>query len=218
LDGRIARLTKSQSEFGIQYDSLVDLASFGLAPSILILKWGLISFERFGWTVAFFFFACGALRLARFNVKAAGGEKKYFQGLPIPLAAYNLVSLIIIHHHWFPGVEVPSYLVLPFVVVLALLMVSTIHYPSLKQIDFSQPASFIFLVVAAVVLVVLTAAPHEALFFISVTYMVMGPVLEMLHLRHRRHFLQKMLARKRGGSRDLLRVVEPPDSQKQQNS
>jgi CDP-diacylglycerol---serine O-phosphatidyltransferase len=87
LDGQVARLTKSQSEFGVQLDSLVDAGSFGFAPSVLIYTWSLYQFERIGWIGAFVFFACGVLRLARFNVQAGNVERTDFQGLPIPSGA-----------------------------------------------------------------------------------------------------------------------------------
>src|SRR5436190_13776896 len=112
LDGRVARLTRTHSDFGVEYDSLCDLASFGLAPAILVYTWTLYHFKQFGWAAAFLFFACGALRLARFNVQMDDVEKKHFQGLPIPLAAYVLSSYVIFHHRWKGDIDVTSILTL----------------------------------------------------------------------------------------------------------
>ena len=179
LDGRVARITRTESGFGLEYDSLVDLASFGLAPAILMYKWTLLDFHRIGWTAAFVFFACGALRLARFNVQVANVEKKTFQGLPIPAAAYCLASFVILYHHLF-GDETPegSLLVVGMFIV-AFLMVSNIPYRSFKQIDFKKRASFFILVFLVVVLFVIASEPQVMLFVVSLIYVTSG-VLEML--------------------------------------
>lgn len=194
LDGRIARLTKSQSEFGIEYDSLVDLASFGLAPAILVFTWSLHDFGRLGWGVSFLYFACGALRLARFNVQTSGAEKRFFQGLPIPVAAYALASYLIFHDRLAADIKIAGYVLLPLTGAIALLMVSTIHYRSFKQIDFSKPHSFLFLVFAAVAFFIVASAPQETLFVASMVYVLSGLVDEVLHLKNRKNFLEKKLA------------------------
>ncbi len=212
LDGRVARLTKSETEFGIEYDSLVDLASFGLAPAILIFTWSLHDFHRFGWGAAFLYFACGALRLARFNVQHSNVEKKFFQGLPIPCAAYMLASFVILSSQMQWNVKSISYFVLPLTICLALLMVSNIRYRSFKNIDFSKPQSFLFLVAAAVIIFVIASAPQETMFFASSAYVVMGLIDELLHLRNRKNFLEMKLAQKASESkeapRDRLKVVQ----------
>src|SRR5471030_2470512 len=99
LDGRVARLTRSTSKFGMEYDSLSDLVSFGVAPAILLYQWALKPFDRLGWLACFLFLACGALRLARFNVQVASIEKKYFQGLPIPMAAGIVATSVMAADH-----------------------------------------------------------------------------------------------------------------------
>ncbi|MFO1518491.1 MAG: CDP-diacylglycerol--serine O-phosphatidyltransferase [bacterium] len=216
LDGRVARLTKTQTEFGLEYDSLVDLASFGLAPSILVFTWNLHALNRIGWAAAFLFFACGALRLARFNVQSSSVEKRFFQGLPIPCAAYVLASLVIFHEHIAGSVKMSPYFVMPLTIVIALLMVSSIRYRSFKHIDFSKPQSFIFLVIAAVVVFVVASAPQETMFLASVAYVLMGIVDELLHLRHRKNYLEKRLAQKEQALRpqDHLKVVNLPSGEK----
>jgi len=216
LDGRVARLTKSETEFGIEYDSLVDLASFGLAPAILIFTWCLHDFHRFGWAAAFLFFACGALRLARFNVQHSNVEKRFFQGLPIPCAAYMLASFVILSTQMAWSVSKISYFVLPLTIGLALLMVSNIRYRSFKNIDFSKPQSFLFLVAAAIIIFVIASAPQETMFFASSAYVLMGLVDEVLYLRSRRIFLERKLAQKeaapqagrQASERDRLKIVQ----------
>lgn len=214
LDGRVARLTKSETEFGIEYDSLVDLASFGLAPAILVFTWTLNDFHRFGWAAAFLFFACGALRLARFNVQHNNVEKRFFQGLPIPCAAYMLASLVILASQMNWPEDSVSYFVLPLTIGLALLMVSNIRYRSFKNIDFSKPQSFLFLVAAAVIIFVVASAPQETMFFASSAYVAMGLVDEILHLRNRKNFLEKKLAQKEA-PRDRLKIVQLPNESEQ---
>src|SRR3989338_7782861 len=159
LDGRIARLTHASSEFGIEYDSLVDLASFGLAPGILVYTWALQEFDRIGWLAAFLFFACGALRLARFNVQIDTVEKRYFQGLPIPVAAYVIATFVIFYDYLYGIPPLKSWLALFLTVVLALLMVSTLRYYSFKQIDFKGRWSFFALVIIVGIFFLIATEP-----------------------------------------------------------
>jgi CDP-diacylglycerol--serine O-phosphatidyltransferase len=210
IDGRVAKLTNTQTEFGLEYDSLVDLASFGLAPAILMFTWSLRELPRFGWAAAFLFFACGALRLARFNVQALGVEKRYFQGLPIPAAAYVLASFVIFHAEVAWDIKFSPYLVMPLTIALALLMVSNIRYRGIKHIDFSKPHTFFVLVVIAIVLFVVASAPQETMFIASLCYVMMGFVDELLHLRNRKNFLERRLAQQKEGLKpqDHLKVVK----------
>ncbi|MBI4411684.1 MAG: CDP-diacylglycerol--serine O-phosphatidyltransferase [Deltaproteobacteria bacterium] len=181
LDGRVARLTRTQSRFGLEYDSLVDLASFGLAPAVLMYTWTLFDFSRFGWSAAFLFFACGALRLARFNVQAANVEKKSFQGLPIPAAAYCLASYIILYNHLFGTGRAESYAMVLMTFVLALLMVSNVSYRSFKGLDFNRRASFFYLVLMVAVLFVIASEPAVMIFVFSAGYVVLGITEEIIH-------------------------------------
>jgi len=214
MDGRVARLTKSETEFGLEYDSLVDAASFCLAPAILAYTWSLHVLGRFGWAAAFLFFACGTLRLARFNVQVAGVEKRYFQGLPTPAAAYTMASYVILHARMGGDPEISSYFVLPMIITLALLMVSSVRYWSFKRIDFSKPKSFVFLVMAAVALFIIASAPQETMFFASLIYVLSGLLMELLHLRNRKTFLEKRLAQKEAQvlrPQERLKVVSLPE-------
>ncbi len=154
FDGRVARMTKTQSDFGVELDSLADVISFGAAPSLLVSKWALAPLGFLGFFVSFSFAACGALRLARFNVLAQRGEKgssRFFVGLPIPLAAGTLVSLVIAHYRAFGSITGASTR-LPIAVVVALLsflMVSTIRYRTFKDVHLSRKSLTVFGVLCA---------------------------------------------------------------------
>lgn len=176
LDGRVARLAKATSQFGVEYDSLSDLISFGLAPALLLHQWALAPFGRLGWLAAFLFLACGALRLARFNVTSATLPKAFFQGLPIPGAAGMVATFIIFHNTMGWPAEGPSdrsgrqlvALVLTF--GLASLMVSTIKFPSFKELNWRSRASFGYLLIGVLVMILIAARPEVTLFLLGLTY------------------------------------------------
>jgi CDP-diacylglycerol--serine O-phosphatidyltransferase len=143
LDGRVARLAKATSPFGVQYDSLSDLISFGIAPSLLAYVWVLESWRSFSWLLAFLFLACGALRLARFNVSHASVPKTYFQGLPITLAAQVLASFVIAGEalHWTFSSKI---WILAVLLLLSLLMVSTLRFQSYKEVSWKFGFFWVF--------------------------------------------------------------------------
>jgi CDP-diacylglycerol--serine O-phosphatidyltransferase len=187
LDGRVARLTNTQSEFGVQYDSLSDLISFGLAPALLAFNWSLSSLRelgpmagKLGWLAAFLFVACAALRLARFNTQAASADKSFFQGLASPAAAGTLVATI-----WFfvdQGIsgETVRWIIWFETVVLGLLMFSRVRYFSGKSWPRGDriPAGFLFLVV--LVFVLLAIDPPTVLMLIGIIYVSSGLVVTLL--------------------------------------
>jgi len=154
FDGRVARLTKTQSDFGVQLDSLADVISFGAAPALLVYKWALASLGFAGVFISFAFAACGALRLARFNVIAQrsghGGGGRFFVGLPIPLAAGMIISLVIANYGargatvLDPRAQVP---VAALVLLLSLLMVSTIRYRTFKDLRLSPKSLAVFMAI-----------------------------------------------------------------------
>jgi CDP-diacylglycerol--serine O-phosphatidyltransferase len=186
FDGRVARLTRTHSDFGIEYDSLCDLASFGLAPAILVYTWAIHDFKQIGAAAAFLFFVCAALRLARFNVQVSDVEKKHFQGLPVPMAAYTLSSFVILNHSSGNALDpVLKFLLLALTVGLALLMVSTVPYRNFKKINFKRRQSFFVLVLLAVLLGVVTSAPREMIFIISFLYVTLGLIENALQLTQR---------------------------------
>ncbi len=209
MDGRVARLTRTHSDFGMEYDSLCDLASFGLAPAILAYTWSLYHFQKFGWAAAFLFFACGALRLARYNVQIADVEKKHFQGLPIPVAAYMIASYVIFHYQWKGPGDVSSVLLLGMTVALALLMVSHVRYRSFKKINFKRKESFFVLVALAVVLFILASAPNEMIFFFTLLYVSSGLVEEFYYLSKRNDLREDPLhtAEESPAAKESLRII-----------
>lgn len=179
FDGQIARLTKAGSQFGIEYDSLADLASFGLAPAILMYIWALADFKRLGWIVAFLFFACGALRLARYNVQVDAEERRYFQGLPIPMAAYVLATTILFYEWTYEVLPLGNPWILGLVFILALLMVSTVRYRNAKQWNLKNRLSFFALVGAALALAFIAWKPPLMMWVVSLLYVASGPAEEL---------------------------------------
>jgi CDP-diacylglycerol--serine O-phosphatidyltransferase len=171
LDGRIARLTGTASEFGLQFDSLADVISFGIAPAILCFNWGLAPLGRLGWAAGFLFMTAAAMRLARFNIQAqAGGDKRYFVGMPSPAAAGVPAATVYafpagLHDQWgaFPALAI--------VIVPAILMVSTIRFRSFKTIDLTSRRPYTVLIVIAAGLMLVTTHPRYVLVVAAYTYL-----------------------------------------------
>lgn len=187
LDGRVARMTKTTSKFGVEYDSLADLVSFGVAPGLLIYSWALTNYGRIGWVAAFLFVACGALRLARFNVQAGTVESRYFVGLPIPAAAGLLAATVLFDDHILRlGAEMKPLLIVVMTYVLAFLMVSNIRYWSFKGVQLRDRRPFQMLVAAVLVVMVVTAAPQVMLFALFALYAASGVVLGPVQAAQRR--------------------------------
>lgn len=185
LDGRVARITRSQSNFGMEYDSIADVISFGLAPALLAYVAFLESFGQLGWAGAFFFAACGALRLARFNTMASELPKSYFIGLPIPAAAYLVAAAVIAYHslHFF----YPAPVMLVLVFMLGLLMVSSVRYRSFKDFDLRHPRSFFQLVLLVLLLALAAVRPEITLATIFTYYVCWGPIREVIGWIKRRN-------------------------------
>jgi CDP-diacylglycerol--serine O-phosphatidyltransferase len=190
FDGRVARMTKTQSDFGVELDSLADVVSFGAAPALLVYKWALAPLGFAGMFLSFAFAAAGALRLARFNVLAHRGDKashRYFVGLPIPLAAGAIVSLVIAHYRAFgsttnPATRIP---IAAVVGLLAFLMVSTIRYRTFKDVHLSARSlvTFAFLVLAGLAVGLATRASFVLVVYMG-AYILMG-LAESVFFRHR---------------------------------
>lgn len=173
LDGRVARMTGSQTDFGVEYDSLSDLTTFCMAPAVLAYHWALSPFGKFGFAACFLYFACGALRLARFNVQAGSVEKVNFQGLPTPSAAGTMVSYVLFCDHVF-GNPHNSYFLLGMTVFLALLMVSNVRYRSFKK---TKRTSFFKLVCIVTGLFIIASQPEIMLFVVGVVYVLLGVIV-----------------------------------------
>ena len=191
-DGRVARLTRTESDFGMQLDSLADVISFGAAPGLLVYKWALEPLGFWGLFLAFAFSACGALRLARFNVLAMrnpqGGGGSFFVGLPIPLAAGVLVSMIIAHYAATGGHVLDAAARGPVAVAtvaLSLLMVSTVRYRTFKKLRLSpRSALVLFVVLASGVVIGTRFHPAYVLVAYSFTYLAFGLVESALLVRN----------------------------------
>jgi len=186
LDGRIARLTGTASDFGVQFDSLADVISFGVAPAILAFAWGLAPLGRLGWAAGFLFVTAAALRLARFNIQsAASPDKRYFVGMPSPAAAGVPAATVFAYPIGLSSYQeaLPA---LAVVLVPAILMVSTMRFRSFKTIDLQvrRPYTVLFLVAAGLVLV--TTHPRIVLVVLAYAYLA-SALLEMAltRLRHR---------------------------------
>ncbi len=179
LDGKIARVTHTTSQFGIEYDSLSDLVSFGLAPSLLMYMWVLKPMGRIGWLAAFLFTTCGALRLARFNAMADETPSAHFTGLPIPAAAaMNATTVLFCTKYSITFFEMPV-VFLVGLYALSFLMVSTIKYESFKKAELFQKMSFNNLVKFILVFIVIAQKPQLLLFCIILLYIASGPVMSV---------------------------------------
>ncbi len=183
LDGRIARLTHSESEFGAQMDSLSDMVCFGITPAFVLYMWSLNALGKPGWLVAFLYTVCTALRLARFNSQAQQTNKRYFQGLPTPAAAGLVAGLVWVASKYAVLGQV---IVLPVAVVsvlVSLLKVSTIRYRSFKDLDLKGKVSFFTVLLIVLIFVLIAIDPSDALLVIFALYVASGPVTTLLHLR-----------------------------------
>ena len=190
LGGRVARLTNTQSAFGAEYDSLADLVSFGLAPALLDYEWSLYELGRFGWLAAFVYLACAALRLARFNTQVGIADKRFFQGLPSPAAAGVIASMIWLKIWTFASfdsevISLGYYLGAGITILCGILMVSNVRYYSFKELD-SKKASFRFLLLIVLSLIILMYKPNIILFTGFFLYLLSGPFITITGLNKRR--------------------------------
>jgi CDP-diacylglycerol--serine O-phosphatidyltransferase len=181
LDGRLARLTRSVSEFGMELDSLADAVSFGVAPAVLVQQWALLPLRRVGWGAAFLLAACGVIRLARYNARQSVADNRYFSGLPIPVTACLIAGLVLVVEQTGGGPP-PPWPVAGLVVLLALLMVSPVRYRSFKTVD---PWGHPYLATAVLAVFIAAAAvwPEPILVILATGYLLMGPVEGLLRRR-----------------------------------
>lgn len=195
LDGWIARLTNTSSRFGVELDSLSDLVAFGVAPAVMMFKWALIPFGRVGWAAAFLFVACGALRLARFNVQTGSTSSKAFKGMPIPAAATILSSVVIFYYVYETRQGPPDKNIFFTVltIVLALLMVSTLRFHGLKEIDFRERKPFWVLIVFVMILFIFLIHASTAIFIFAMAYLIWG-IIENIIL-----YIRKMKTKPEAG-------------------
>jgi CDP-diacylglycerol--serine O-phosphatidyltransferase len=186
LDGRVARLTNTQTNFGAEYDSLADMVAFGLAPSLVMYEWALFNLGKLGWLAAFIYTAGAALRLARFNTQVGTAGKRYFQGLASPAAAAVVAGMVWVatdHEQIGADWRIPA-----FVLTLAagILMVSNIRYRSFKDLDLKGKIPFVTLIIVVLVFVFISVSPPQVLFSIFLVYAISGPTYTLISLRRRR--------------------------------
>lgn len=180
LDGRVARLTNTQSAFGAQFDSLADMVSFGVAPALIVFSWALSSLGNAGWAASFIYMSCAALRLARFNVQLGTVDKRFFVGLQSPVAA-GLVTFIVwvgAKYQVEPGIAVALFTAL-LTAFTGLLMVSNYRYYSFKEIHFKGTVPYVVFLMAVVLLVVIALRPHEVLLAMCLVYASSGPAISI---------------------------------------
>ena len=188
LDGRVARLTNTQSEFGAQYDSLSDMVAFGAAPALVMYLWAFASLGRLGLFAAFVHTAGGALRLARFNTQIESADKRYFQGLPSPAAAAILAGFIWISLEHGYHIDMIKYLAIILTIATGLLMVSNFRYSSFKQIDLKGKVPFFVAISAMLAIGFVMAQPQTMLFLLFLCYAISGPVITLVQ---RKRILQE---------------------------
>lgn len=194
LDGRVARMTNTQTAFGAEYDSLADMGSFGLAPALVMYEWSLSSlvnvswhWGKLGWLAAFLYVAAGALRLARFNTKASSTDKRYFQGLPSPAAAGVVVGFVWASFDYgFQG-DQQGMLALLIIVFAGAMMVSNVSYYSFKDIDFHNKVPFMAMLIVVLVFVFAAIDPPVTLFGCFMLYALSGPVISVVRRIRKRN-------------------------------
>ncbi len=187
LDGRVARMTNTQSAFGAEFDSLSDMVSFGVAPSLVLYVWALKPMGKLGWIAAFIYCACAALRLARFNTNSGNADKRYFQGLPSPAAAALLAGLVwVCFDNDLPGdLDFYPWLKMKWIawtltVAAGLSMVSDLRFYSGKDINLRSSVPFIVILFIVLAIVLVSYSPPEVLFFVSFVYALSGYLLWLL--------------------------------------
>jgi CDP-diacylglycerol--serine O-phosphatidyltransferase len=190
LDGRIARLTNTTSKFGAEFDSLADMVSFGIAPALVIFSWALGGLGKFGWSAAFIYVACAALRLARFNTQIDTADKNYFTGLPSPAAAAIIASTVwVCHDHGWVGSALPlelSVLVGLLTATVGFLMIANFPYYSFKGIDFRGRVPFVVMIAVVLIFGLITLDPPSILLAGFLIYASSGPVMQQVKRRKNR--------------------------------
>ena len=189
LDGRIARMTNTQSKFGAEYDSLADMVSFGVAPALVMFSFGLSDLGKFGWSAAFIYVACAALRLARFNTQIDTADKNYFTGLASPSAACIIVSAVwVCSDLGWVGAELPDEIAVILgclTATIGFLMIANFPYYSFKGIDFHGRVPFVVMIMVVLVFGLVTLDPPLILLIAFLGYAASGPVNLLLKRRKR---------------------------------
>ncbi len=214
LDGRVARLTHTQSDFGAEYDSLSDLVSFGLAPALVMYEWSLSGLGKAGWLAAFFYTAATALRLARFNTQVGKMDKAYFQGLPSPAAAAVMSGFVWIGTDYQiagPSIDLAAWFI---TITTGFLMVSRLRYNSFKDLDLKGRVPFVKVLIVLVIFVLISIDPPRILFLGFLLYAASGPILTLAQKRKRRAYKTT----DEGISRRLDKVLNSSDESKDESN
>lgn len=183
VDGRVARMTNTESDFGAEYDSMADIVSFGMAPALVMYNYALADLGKLGWLAAFIFVAGGALRLARFNTNLGTADKRYFQGLAIPSAAAVVAGLVWVGTEYgIDGADIGSFAAL-VTIAAGLLMVTNFRYHSFKDVDWKGRVSFVVILVIVLAFVIVATQPSLVLFAIFFLYALSGPVLTIKNVK-----------------------------------
>ncbi|WP_338589633.1 CDP-diacylglycerol--serine O-phosphatidyltransferase [Shewanella khirikhana] len=183
LDGRVARLTNTQSEFGAEYDSMADMVSFGMAPALIAYNWALSDLGKVGWLAAFIYCAGAALRLARFNTQVGVADKRWFQGLASPAAAAVIAGTVWLGNQYHIDAGSVSYLFAAVTICTGLLMVSNFRYHSFKEVDWRGKVNFIVILLVVGVFVVISVEPALILCLGFYLYALSGPVITIRSVR-----------------------------------
>ena len=215
LDGRIARLTNTQSAFGAQFDSLSDMVSFGVAPALIMFSWAFAPLGRLGWAASFIYMSCAALRLARFNVQLGTVDRRFFVGLQSPMAAAVVAFLPWAGYKY--GLEVTplvAYLCAILTVFIGFLMISNYNYSSFKELQFKGTVPYMVFVFVVVMLVVVAQNPHEVLLTMAVVYALSGPIMWLYKkqpLKAAPVDASNMVPAKKASSSKKAQVVKPKE-------
>jgi len=190
LDGRVARMTHTESDFGVQYDSLSDMVSFGVAPAVVSYSWMLFTLGKLGWAAAFIYASCAALRLARFNTQIDTADKNYFTGLASPAAAAVVASTVwVCHDLGWTGPDLPfevAVLVALLTTVLGLLMMANFPYYSFKGVDFRGRVPFVAMILLVLVFSLVTLDPPSVFLLAFLVYAASGPLMQLQRWRKAR--------------------------------
>lgn len=190
LDGRIARMTNTSSKFGAEYDSMSDLVSFGVAPALVVFSWALGDLGKFGWSVAFIYLACAALRLARFNTQIETTDSHYFTGLPSPSAAAIIASTVwVCNDLGWVGSELPyelSVLVGLLTATVGFLMIANFPYYSFKDLDFRGRVPFVVIILVVLAFGLVTLDPPSVFLVVFLVYAASGPFMKLVRQRGER--------------------------------
>ncbi len=196
LDGRIARMTNTQTAFGAEYDSLSDMVTFGVAPALLYYSWSLHNLGKIGWLISFIYTAAVALRLARFNTQIDTADKRYFQGLSCTMAGAFMASLAwVFNYNEIDLIQNPSVIIITAIItlIIAILMVSNIRYNSFKDLDLKGKVPFLYILLIVVLFVAIAANPPAVLFCTSLVYVASGPLKTLLAVQKVRRRRQSII-------------------------